>query len=187
MTWLTVAVKNILWKEQNIMIPPQLYDYLFLILSFLVISIAIFISVNSISSTCFFVTATVSSPYIIAGLTTGHTFPFTLAGNLLSQISPDTFFHPFYLARTLLLTSLPQLSLYCTVDPKYLNSFYSWHFCILHLHCFFVIELIRSFVIKFHRYLVFELLTFRHYWFQSTLPAFSLRSTSFLVFSRVTI
>ena len=28
MTWLTVAVKNILWKEQNIMITPQLYGCL---------------------------------------------------------------------------------------------------------------------------------------------------------------
>ena len=45
----------------------------FLILSFLVTPIAnlsIFISANSISSTCFIVTATVSSPYTIAGLTT---------------------------------------------------------------------------------------------------------------------
>ena len=45
----------------------------FLILSFLVTPIAnlnIFISATSISFTCFFVTATVSSPYTIAGLTT---------------------------------------------------------------------------------------------------------------------
>ena len=67
--------------------------YSFLILSFLVTPIAnlnIFISATSISSTCFFVTATVSSPYTIAGLTTElYTFPFTLAGNLLSQITPD--------------------------------------------------------------------------------------------------
>ena len=59
----------------------------FLSLSFLVTHIAnlnIFISATSISSTCFFVTATVSSPYTIAGLTTElYTFPFTLAGNLL--------------------------------------------------------------------------------------------------------
>ena len=57
--------------------------YLFLILSFLVTLIAnlnIFISATSISSTCFFVTATVSSPYTIAGLTTElYTFRFTLA------------------------------------------------------------------------------------------------------------
>ena len=51
----------------------------FLILSFLVTPIAnlsIFISANSISSTCFIVTATVLSPYTIAGLTTEmYTFP----------------------------------------------------------------------------------------------------------------
>ena len=80
----------------------------FLILSFLVTPIAnlnIFISAISISSTCFFVTATVSSPYTIAGLTTElYTFPFTLAGNLLSQITPDTFLHPFHSACTLSLS-----------------------------------------------------------------------------------
>ena len=70
--------------------------YSFLILSFLVTAIAnlnIFISTNSISnSTCFFVNATVSRPYTFAGLTTVlYTFPFTLAGNLLSQITPDRF------------------------------------------------------------------------------------------------
>ena len=51
----------------------------FLILSFLVTPIAnlsIFMSANSISSTCFIVTITVSSPYTIAGLTTEmYTFP----------------------------------------------------------------------------------------------------------------
>ena len=50
----------------------------------------------------FLVTATVSSPYIIAGLITKlYTFPFTLAGNLLSQITPDTLLHPFHPACTL--------------------------------------------------------------------------------------
>ena len=47
--------------------------YSFLILSFLVIPIAnlnIFISATSIFSICFFVTATLSSPYTNAGLTT---------------------------------------------------------------------------------------------------------------------
>ena len=101
--------------------------YSFLILSFLVIPVAnlnIFISANSISSTCFFVTATVSSPYTIAGFTTElYTFPFTLAGKLLSQITPDTLLHPFYPACTLSFISLSQLPLSCTVDPKYLNSF----------------------------------------------------------------
>ena len=100
---------------------------LFLILSFLVTPIEnfnIFISATSISSICFFVTATVSSPYIIAGLTTElYTFPFTLAGNLLSQITPDTLLHPFHPACTLFFTSLSQPPLSCTVDLKYLNSF----------------------------------------------------------------
>ena len=84
--------------------------YSFLILSFLVTPIAnlnIFISATSISSTCFFVTATVSSPYTIAGLTTElYTFPFTSAGNLLSQITPDTLLHPFHSACILFFTSL---------------------------------------------------------------------------------
>ena len=56
--------------------------YLFLILLFLVTPIAnlnIFISATSISFTCFFVIAIVSSPYNIDGLTTElYTFPFTL-------------------------------------------------------------------------------------------------------------
>ena len=98
----------------------------FLILSFLITPIAnlnIFISATSISSTCFFVTATVSSPYTIAGLTIElYTFPFT-PGNLLSQITPDTYLHPFHPACTLFFTSLSQPPLSCTVDPKYLNSF----------------------------------------------------------------
>ena len=98
----------------------------FLILSFLVTSIAnlnIFISATSISFTCFFVSATVSSPYTIVGLTTElYTFPFTLAGNLLLQITPDTLLDLFHPASTLFFTSLSQLPLSCTVDPKYLNS-----------------------------------------------------------------
>ena len=76
--------------------------YSFLILSFLVTPIAnlsILISATSISSTCFFVTSTVSSPYTIAGLTIElYTFSFTLAGNLLLQITPNTFLHLFHLS-----------------------------------------------------------------------------------------
>ena len=101
--------------------------YSFPLLCFLVIPIAnlnIFISAISISFTYFFVTATVSSPYTIVCLTTElYTFPFTLAGNLLSQITPDTLLHLFHSACTLFFTSLSQLLLFCTVDPKYLNSF----------------------------------------------------------------
>ena len=89
--------------------------YSFLILSFLVTPIAnldIFISATSISSTCFFVTATVSSPYTIAVLTTElYTFPFNLAGKLLLQITPDTILHLYHPACTLLFISLSQLPL----------------------------------------------------------------------------
>ena len=61
--------------NHSTLIVPLMYS--FLILSFLIISIAnlnIFISATSISSTCFFVTATISSPYT----TKLHTF---LTGN----------------------------------------------------------------------------------------------------------
>ena len=86
----------------------------------------IFISATSISSTCLFVTATVSSPYTIVGLTTElYTFPITLAG----KITPDTFLHPFHPACSLLFTSISQLQLSSTVDPKYLNSFTLGTFC----------------------------------------------------------
>ena len=44
----------------------------------------IFNSATSISASCLFVSATVSNPYNIAGLTaTLYTFPFTLAGTRL--------------------------------------------------------------------------------------------------------
>ena len=157
----------------------------FLILSFLVTPIAnlnIFISGISISFTCFFLTATVSSPYTIAGLITElYTFPFTIAGNLLSQITPLNFLHPFHPACTLFFTSLSQLPLSCTVDPKYLNSFTLWHFCILRLHCLF------SFLPFMHRYSVFDLLTFIFLLFNANLQHSSLCSTSSLVSSQITI
>ena len=123
--------------------------YSFLILYFLVTPIAnlnIFISATSIFSICFFVIATVLSPYTIAGLTTEqYTFPFTLAGNLLPQITPDTLLHPFHPACILFYTSLSQPPLSCTVDSKYLNSFTlgtlyppsSLFRCHYHLHCFY--------------------------------------------------
>ena len=130
--------------------------YSFLILSFLVTPLVnpnIFIS--SISSTCFFVTATVSSPYNIAGLTTElYTFAFTLASTLLSQITPDTFLHPFYPACTLFFTYLSQLPLSCTVDPQYLHSFTLGTF----LTSIFTIS--SSFSPFMHRYSVFDLLNF---------------------------
>ena len=96
--------------------------YSFLILFFLVTPIAhlnVFISATFISSTCFFVTDIVSSPYTIAGLTTElYTFTFTLAGNLLSQITRDTFLHPFLLA----LSSLPPSHNYHFFPPLIPNT-----------------------------------------------------------------
>ena len=161
--------------------------YSFLILSFLVIPIAnlnIFISATSISFTCFFVTATVSSPCTIAGLTTElYSFPFTLAGNLLSQITPDTFLHPFHPACTLFFTSLSQLQLSCIVDPKYLNFFTLDTF--VGLSSIFIAS--SSFPPFMHRYLVFGLLTFIPLLFDAYLQHSSLCFTFFLVSSQITI
>ena len=145
--------------------------YSFLILSFLVTPIAnlnIFISAIFISFTCFFVTVTVSNPYTIAGLTTElYTFPFTLAGNLQSQITPDIFLHPFHPAFTLLFTSLSQLPLSWTVDPNYLNSF------TLGTFVFSIFTVSSSFPPFMHRYLVFDLLTYFHSCsFQGISPSF---------------
>ena len=147
--------------------------YSFLILSFLVTPIAnlnIFISVISISSTCFFVTVTVSSPYTISGFITElYTFSFTLSGNLLSQITPDTFLHPFHPACTLFFTSLSQPPLSCTVDPKYFNSFSLGTF----LSSIFTVSL--SFPPFMHGYSFFDLFTF--------IPLLSNASSRMLVFA----
>ena len=154
----------------------------FLIMSFLVTPIAnlnIFISATSISSTCFFVTATVSSPYTCAGLTTElFTFPFTLGGNLLSQITPDTLLHPFYPACTLFFTSLLQPPLSCTVDPKYLNSF------ILGTFVFSIFTVLLSFPPFMHRYSVFDLLTFIPIFLNAYLQDSNLCFTSSLFFCK---
>ena len=159
--------------------------YLFLILSFLVTPIAnlnISISATSIFFTCFFVTATISSPYNTAGLTTElYTFPFTLAGNLLLQITPDTLLHPFHPACTLFFTSLSQLPLSCTVYPKYLNSFTLGTF----VSSIFIVSL--SFPPFMHRYSVFNLLTFIPLLSNAYLHHSSLHSTSSLVSSQITI
>ena len=159
--------------------------YLFLILSFLVTPITnlnIFISATSISSTCFFVTATVSTPYTIDGLTTElYTFPFTLAGNLLSQITPPNFLHPFHPVCTLSFTSLSQLPLSCTFDLKHLNSF------TLGTFVFFIFTVSSSFPPFMHRYLVFDLLTFILLLSNAYLQHFSLCFTSSLVSSQITI
>ena len=155
--------------------------YSFLILSFLVIPIAslnVFISATSISSTCFFVTTTVSSPYTIAGPTTElYTFPFTVAGNFLSQITPGTFLYPFHFSCTLFFTSLLQLPQL----PKYLISFNLVTF----LSSIFTVLL--SFSPFMQRYSVFDLLTFITLLSNTYLQHSSLHSTSSLVFAQITI
>ena len=92
--------------------------YSFLILSILVTQVNenrnIFNCATSISASCLFVSATVSNPYNIAGLTaTLYTFPFTLAGTRLSQITPDILLQPFHPACTLFFTSLLHSPLLC--------------------------------------------------------------------------
>ena len=168
----------ILIPNRSTLTVPLMYS--FIILSFLVTPIAnlkIFISF-----TCFFVTAAVSSPYTIAGLTTElYTFPFTLAGNLLSQITPDALLHQFHPACTLFFTSLSQLPLSCTVDPKYLNSF------TLDTFVSSIFTISSSFPAFMHRYSVFDLLTFIPLLSKAYLQHSSLRSTSSLVSSQITI
>ena len=159
--------------------------YSFLILSFLVTPIAnlnIFVSATSISSTCFFVTATVSSPYTIAGLTTElYTFSFSLAGNLLSQITSDILLHPFHPACTLFFTSLSQPPLSCTVDPKYLNFF------TLGTFVSFIFTVLSLFPPFMHRYSFFDLLTFIPFLSNAYLQNSNPHSTFFVVSSQITI
>ena len=132
---------------------------------------------------CFFVSFTVSSPYTIVGLITElYTFPFTLAGDLLLQITADAFLHPFHPACHLFFTSLSQPSLSCTVNPKYLNSFILvLLYCIFHLHCFVVIFCIYA------QIFVFDLLTSIPLLSNAYLQDSSLCFTSSLVFSQITI
>ena len=127
-------------------------------------------------------TATVSSPYTIAGLTTElYTFPFTQVGNLLSQITPDTFLHPFHPACTLFFISLiSQLSLSCTVDPKYLNSFFTLGTFVSSI---FTVSL--SFPPFMHRHPIFYLLTFIPVLSNAYLQNSSLCSTSSLISSQI--
>ena len=132
--------------------------YSFLILSILVTpneNRNIFNSATSISASCLFVTATVSNPYNIAGLTaTLYTFPFTLAGTRLSQITPDILLQPFHPACTLFFTTLLHSPLLCTVEPRYLKS----STFATSSPCIFTVPLTcLSFT---HMYSVFLLLTF---------------------------
>ena len=134
--------------------------YSFLVLSFLVTPITnlhILISATYISSTCFFVTATVSSPYTIAGLITElYTFSFTLAGNLLSLITPDTFLYSFHPACTLFFTSFSQLPLSCIAHPKYLNSFTLGTFVSIFIISFMCVCIFFSFVPCLHEMVLFD-------------------------------
>ena len=123
-----------------------------LIYSFLILSILvtpnenhnIFNYATSISASCFFVSATVSNPFNIAVLTaTLYTFPFTLAGTRLSQITPDILLHPFHHACTLLFTSLPHSPLLCTV----FEILHFRHLFSLHFHCAVILPLIHTQVI----------------------------------------
>ena len=162
------------------------FMYTFLILSFLVTPIAnlnIFVSAaTSISSTCFFVIATVLSPHTIAGLTTElYTFPFPLTGNVLSQITPNTFLHLFHPACTLLFTSLSQLPLSHTIDPKYL------HYFTLGTFVFSIFTVSSSFSPFTHRYSVLDLLTFIPLVSNDYLQHSCLCSTSYLVSLQITI
>ena len=158
--------------------------YSFIILSFLVTPIAnlnIFISVTFISSTCLFVTAIISSPSNIAGLTTKlYTFSFTLAGNLLSQITSNTFLYLFHPACTLFFISFSQLPLSRTVDPKYINYFTLGTFVSS------IFTVLLSFPPSMHRYSVFDLLTFIPFLSNAYLQDSSLHSTP-LVSSQITI
>ena len=72
----------------------------------------------------------------------------------MSQITPDTFLHQFHPPCTLFFTSLSQLPLSCTVDPKYLNSFTLGTF----VSSIFTVS--SSFPPFMHRYSVFDLFTF---------------------------
>ena len=93
--------------------------YLFLILSFLITPSAhltIFNSATSIFPTCLFVTATISIPLSMAGLTTLlYILPSTLGDNFLSHRTQATFFqliHPawiLFLTSSSLLPSLPSI------------------------------------------------------------------------------
>ena len=161
--------------------------YSFLILSILVTPNAkcnIFSSATSISASCLFVSATVSNPYDIAGLTaTVYTFPFTLACTLLSQITPGILLHPFHPARTLFFTSLQHSPLLCTVEPRYLKSstFTSSSPCI------FTVPLPLSCLSFTHMYSVVLLLTFIPLFSKAYIQLSSVSSTCSLLSLQITM
>ena len=86
-------------------------------------NLSIFISTLSICFSWLFVTATVSIPYSIVGLTIIlYNLPFTPGDTLLSQSTPVTFLQLFHPACILfpISSSVPPSS--CTVDPRYLRD-----------------------------------------------------------------
>ena len=161
--------------------------YSFLILSILVTpneNRNIFNSATSISASCLFVSATVSNPYNIAGLTaTLYTFPFTLAGTLLSQITPDILLQPFHPACTLFFTSLPHSPLLCTVEPRYLKS----STFATSSPCIFTVPLLLSCLSFTHMYSVFLLLTFIPLLSKAYLQLSSFSSTCSLLSLQITM
>ena len=183
-----ISLRSLIFiSNRSTLTVPLIYS--FLTLSFLVTYIAnpnILISATFISSTCFFVTATVLSLFMIAGLTAVlytvlYTFLFTLAGNLLSQIIPDAFLHLFHPASTLFFTSLSQLLFSCTIAPEYLIFF------TLGTFMSFIFTISLSFPPFRHRYSVSNLFTFFPLLSYPYLQHSSLRSTSSLVSSQITI
>ena len=153
--------------------------YSFLIFSrHSVANLNIFISATSISSTCFFATATVSSPYTIVGLTTElYTFPFTLAGNLLSQVTPDTFRIRFILPALSSILSFDNYHFLALLIPDILIPLLLALLC-LPSSLFLLNFLYLRTDNRFLTYLLSSLFFPRHY---------SVRSTSFLVFLKITI
>ena len=97
----------------------------FFILFFLVTPSAhltIFNSATSIFLTCLSITATVSIPQSIIGLTTLlYILPLALADYFLSHKTSDTFFQLTHPAWILLLTFSSHLPLLLTVEPRYLK------------------------------------------------------------------
>ena len=151
--------------------------YSFLILSILVTpneNRNIFNSAISISASCFFRQCHCLQPvqhcWYHCHLVT---VPFTLAGTLLSQITPDILLHPFHPDCTLFFTSLPHSPLLCTVEPRYLKS----STFATSSPCIFTLPLPLSCLSFTHMYSVFIVLTFIPLLSKAYLQLSSLSST----------